>query len=328
LEPEPDNVRNELKALRTEVEALRRLCLHSKQVDLVDWGGLRVFMFMDDLAYQQVAEEYRYGNTDCRPRLQLPSRPPAEVIRAKDADVLERLAAHMALHSLPFSHFDFGCQYGSGVMATTARFEAMGLACSVFAFDCGTAAALVPSNLALNGFAGSIHFERLAIGDSPGFAIVSSHIGHSEDCKVVNRYLHLEHTSWVVPRESIDSYVARHSIGSHLLMKIDTQGGEFEVWNGLQQCVRDRFVQGVIEFTPTALENRIQPGKLLARILATHHVLDGVARDAHGRFRALTQEDIARFVSEVRERDCEYTDLVFIPRNLPAVETLLQNLTD
>ena len=62
-----EKLKRDLEALRDEVRVLRKLALHCRQVDLVDWGGLRAFMYMDDLTYFQVEERFKHSN-DTAPR--------------------------------------------------------------------------------------------------------------------------------------------------------------------------------------------------------------------------------------------------------------------
>jgi FkbM family methyltransferase len=254
------------------------------------------------------------------------------VLARADASWVEVLAAHLTTHSLSFVHFDFGCQYGTGVMNSARMLDAMDLTVPIYAFDCGTAAALVPHNLALNRMERRIHFEPLAIGDSTGFAILSSQIEHSEDCKIVNRLMQFESTSWIVHRDSIDEYVSRNNIAGHLLLKVDTQGAEIEVWKGLERCRHDGLVLGKFEFTPTALETRIVPGDWLAELMREHHVLDlhsgtGADSETAAGLRLLAQADCGTFAQEVAERGGGWTDVLVIPRSLPGVDALLQRLT-
>jgi FkbM family methyltransferase len=330
-------LKRDLEALRAEVGLLRKLALHCRQVDLLDWGGLRTFIYMDDLAYYQAGESFKHS-TDTTPRLlpALPRKNPAEVLNGVDASWIEVLAAHMATCNLSFVHFDFGCQYGSGAMQTARLLDAIGLNCPIYAFDCGTAAALVPFTLALNRMERRIHFEPLAIGDSTGFAILSSQIEHSEDCKIVNRLMQYESTSWIVQRDSIDEYVSRNEIQGHLLLKVDTQGAEIEVWKGLERCRRDRLVMGNFEFTPTALETRISPGDWLNELMREHRVLDlhpgtgnmlAYPSGTGAGLRLLAETDCGAFAREVAQRKCGWTDVLLIPRGLPGVDALLRRLT-
>lgn len=329
LKKDLEALQAEVKALQAEVKALRKLTLHRRQVDLLNWGALRAFMYMDDLAYELASESYKHC-TDMvpRPPLALPRKTPSEVWQCPDASWLEVLAAHLTIRHLNFVHFDFGCQYGTSAMQAARLMDAMGLDSPVYAFDCGSASDLVPYNLALNRMERRIHFEPLAIGGSTGFAILSSQVGHSEDCKIVNRLMQYESTSWIVRRDSLDEYVLRNEIQEHLLLKVDTQGGEIEVWKGLDRCRRDRLVMGAFEFTPSALETRVSPAAWLADLMQEHHVMD-LPKPSAGMSsgRLLGETDCEDFAREVAQGKAGWTDILVIPRTLPGIDTLLHRLT-
>jgi len=117
------------------------------------------------------------------------------------------------------------------------------------------------------------------------------------------------------------------------VVKVDTQGAEWEVWRGMQGTVASRPVTVMTEFTPWTFEGRAHPSTFLREISARYHLIDlrprnmsgGVDETALDCFR-VPPEHIDRFVELVAGSSCGWTDLLCIPRAPSWSEDLLEAL--
>lgn len=88
----------------------------------------------------------------------------------------------------------------------------------------------------------------------------------------------------------------------------------------------ERLTSFVAEFTPHALRTRVDPAAWLSDFAAEFYLLD--VPDAHGptdqTYRMIEASDCATFAAEVDQRPSLYTDILFLPKNLPNVDSLLE----
>lgn len=318
-----DALASKLAELETEVAQLRRLATFRRQIGLIDFGELRGFMYVDDLGYQQTRPEQRTGDIQRTIADPLP-KDIATTYDDRRSTLLEILFCHHWLHGLEFTVLDIGCQYGFSAISTARNIQAFGKSNLVIAFDPGVAAELVPHNLLMNGMESRIRFERMAISKTCGPRIVYTELEHSENNRIVNRTQGQEAISYAVMATSLDAYCR---FPGHLIVKIDTQGAEPEVFGGMAQLLADRLVTAVTEFTPHAMATQVQPAEWLAHQMELFHVFDAGHLDlVIGPGHQVHKVELAGFVERVDASPSRYTDLLMVPRHLPAVNELLSRI--
>jgi FkbM family methyltransferase len=333
LEKEIAEVRNrEIGEIYREIASLRSGLLAGRQVDLVDFGQLRAFMYVDDMGYRVIAPEYKQKTAVPVERdLSQPFRTAEERYDNPAEPLISMLLSHYWVHGLDFTYFDIGCQYGLSAMATAHVILSAGRQNRVYAFDPGIAAALVPFNLQINRMEGRVVFEAVAIANHGLPGIVYAELGQSENNRVVNRDLRTEAFSRVVPCKTVDRVVAERGITNHLIVKMDTQGGEPEVFDGMERTVRERWVTCVAEFVPGAIATRRPPADWLRRLGESFRIFDIQENDmylkASHRVTPVDKSKLSEFVEIVDRREPPYTDLLLIPKNLPGFAALDQRLT-
>jgi hypothetical protein len=142
---------------------------------------------------------------------------------------------------------------------------------------------------------------------------------------MVNREPGSEVKSWVSRSISIDEYVSRNNIADNLILIIDTQGGEYEVIEGMKSVIKSRCVSYIVEFTPWALRTRIEPIDFLSMIGTETYLFN---LPEHNRpIRAIKTDEYAEFVSEVDGYIGRWTDILVIPKKLPGVESLREEIS-
>jgi len=320
-----------LRQLETRLDQLHAAFTSTKRVGVLNYGTHALFMYADDLVYQKAAESLRVSHLD---RWWIPrpvAYPPLSKVYADPAQpLLMRLLAHFWTHGLDASFLEIGCQYGSTAVTVAQFCRQFSRRRVVHVFEPGIAGALAPYNLRLNGVDQDVVFNRTAATDKSRPLVLFSEFGHSENNRIVNRTLENESLSYVTDAIAIDDYVEYANVAPHLILEIDTQGGEIEVWAGLQATIARRTVTAIVEFTPHALEGRIDPAEWLRELARTHIVLDTGSSDAwrstSGTARIAPIGDSEAFVASVRERPDAYTDLLLIPYTLPHRSALLDLL--
>lgn len=322
----------EIKTLQEQVTSLRNGIQAGRQVDLVDFGQLRVFMYVDDMGYRVIPPEYKNNVSGPVDRdLSQPARTPQERYDDPGEPLISLLLSHYWVHGLEFAYLDVGCQYGTSAMATAQVILASGRRNPVFAFDPGTAGALVPFNLVLNGMEDRVTFEAVAISNHNLPGIVYAEAGQSENNRIVNRDLRTEAVSRVIRCKTVDQILTERGVATDLIVKLDTQGGEPEVFQGMERTLRERNVLCVSEFVPDAIATRVDPTDWLSLLSRDFHFFDIVDNDMYlKRSHKLTPVDSAAlpaFVSAVANRQPAYTDLLMVPRKLPGYAALAERLT-
>jgi FkbM family methyltransferase len=225
---------------------------------------------------------------------------------------------HYWSERLPVTYIDVGCKYGTGALVTALYIADRGYTNRVIAFEPGLAAGLVEANIRLNGMEGHVTFERMAVSDTTGLTIMFGESGHTENCRIVNRDVSTETDSWVVDTVSLDDYLAQRGVDGHLVVKIDTQGAEWQVIQGMQRALAERLVTYLTEFTPWAIGTTIDPVEFLIRIGEGADLVEMAS--AH---RLIRPADYTQFAAAVDATPGRYTDILVIPARLPGRDRLL-----
>jgi len=203
----------------------------------------------------------------------------------------------------------------------------------VICFDPGRVRSLVNYNISVNGMKDLVHFEPLAISSTTCPRILHYQVGHSEDHHLVDRGENPDIFSYVVDSSSIDDYVRDHDINHHLIIKIDTQGAEWEVFQGMKRVMEHAYVSYVMEFTPREIARRLDPVLFLKKVGKDAVILDlsmldisKVTVDQEGTVRRIEPDDYEEFVEKLSSSAPDWTDLLVIPRNLPDADRLIQHI--
>lgn len=322
---------DQVSRLKSELSRLNEVVTSGRIVDLVDFGELRVFMYTNDLSYLQLQDKYRRHtpSANCRD-FSTPYRSPSERYHTDREPLFSFLLSHYWLHHLDFAVFDVGCQYGTSAMAAAQVILSSGNTNHVYAFDPGEAGRLAQYNIILNGLQRHVTFERLAVSKGTFPGLVFTETGHSENNRLVNRTPSIESSSYVVMCTSIDEYVAEKSLSGHCVVKVDTQGGEVEVFEGMDHLRHSRYVTCISEFVPDAIATRVSPVEWLTRVSEGCSIFEtpdvNMFLSPSHSLRYVPRDTVPRFVNEIRARPTGYTDIVLIPETLPGHSVLARRL--
>jgi len=314
----------ELEATVLSEQARRN---RGEEIDLVDLGPLKVFHYTDDLMYHRVppaARNYRLKAEDLQ---RVRNRPKTSTVEElydqpqSGASLPSLVMAHYWKMGLEFVYVDVGCQYGTTALLAALAIASCGRKNKVVAFEPGKAGDLAPFNIALNGFGDGVVFEPLAVSNLTAPFVLYGETGHTENNRIVNRHPGSEAFSRVVNATTIDDYFRQRGIHSQVIMKVDTQGAEPEVWAGMERVLAEKFTTVIIEFTPSALVTRVAPLEFL-RLIAR----DAQLYDIRPSIRSLDPTRFHEFTEQVSRSRDGWTDLLIVPRKLPGFEELARRL--
>ncbi len=327
-----------LSELQHQLAGLRQCVLQRSRVDVVKRGDIKLFMYTDDASYLVLAENekhYQLTAQDYQPPEAAATQPDAAAFfrrEVAEGSLTTALLTHYWAHGLEFAVIDVGASYGFESIYTAQYIRRCGRANRVVAFEPGVAGTLLEHNVVLNHVAGLLTVERAAVSNLTGPMLMFGESGRSRNNRIVNRRPEGEDFSYVTQVHALDTYVERHGLGKHFIVKIGTQGAEPEMLKGMQRMLADRYTTLIIEFSPQAIRGRTAPHDFLASLACLGTVCDlgqrgPLAFIAGRRLRLVDVEDFERFSEVVQNRPDSWSDLLVIPHQLPGEEELLAALT-
>lgn len=288
-----------------------------KKVDLLDFGPVSIFMYVDDLAYQNTPQSVR--NYDIEKHIEKMNNTNRSSWSSLDSpdklNLLPWICRHYQQNSLPFIFFDVGCQYGAYSLYVAHIFRECGWVNRIIAFDIGNARDLVEYNIELNQQKDRVVFEPLAVSNHCLPSLVYTEYGRSENNRIVNRDHSSEYESYVVRSTTIDEYIDRNNIHENIVIKVDAQGGEYEIWQGMQKCLANRVVTALLEFTPHAIQSRIKSHDFLLMLSRDAFLIDVPPLDEP--VRRIDPVGLIEFSNDVSCRKTQSTDILLVSKKLP-----------
>ena len=132
----------------------------------------------------------------------------------------------------------------------------------MIAFEPGIAGELLPYNVELNGLQDTVTVERLAVSFASLPTLFFYEAGNSEDSRILERKTIYKRTKALTVRcTTVDDYLAAHHLDCFPIVKIDTQGAEPDVLEGMQQTRTAKPVPIILEFSPWHLQ--VDPGEFV-----------------------------------------------------------------
>ncbi len=231
---------------------------------------------------------------------------------------------------LEFALIDVGAKYGLSTILAANYIHGCGHEGPIIAFEPGAAAELIACNLALNHLDSRVVLELKAVSDRCGEAVIYSEPGHPEDNHLIRRNVDRHFDTKVVPIVSLDSYAELNRIAPPVVLKVDTQGAEWEVWLGMRRLVQAGPVTLMTEFTPWTFEGRSNPARFLGELAQHYYLVNmnpknmaGSFQDTDAGFQLIPPQSFERFTRFIAASAFGWTDLLCIPRKLPNSRQLL-----
>lgn len=307
-----------------------------ERIDLVEIEGHFLFTYTNDWFYRARTTEKSRGKT-YRDIVNYKNK--NKYFATKNVDEFidnwnETIALDLLVLALLFKHsggrqiglIDVGCLYGLVSMDYAKFCKNYGVVPCHFAFDPGLAGNLTSSNFINNGYT-NIKFYPYAISDFDGYVRLNYEIGNNEDSRIVNPGKTVFSFNNVVKSIRLDTFLKDYPDLNSIFVKIDTQGAEKDVFEGLEQTLKQRTAAGIFEFAPGCLGSTSDSIFLLELFRENYYLYDVGAR--RNRLVRIHPGKELNIVNKASSGQYAWTDIVFIPKNMncaDVIERKLQNM--
>ena len=255
----------------------------------------------------------------------------AEVWNVRGLNPLMIGALHLQRHGRPLEYVDVGANVGLTVFGAAIFFKRLGFDVPVAAFEPHPGVYdLLRRGIAANGLSGAITAYDVALSDRSGEA--SFHVTPAQtpassllDAAVTREYVQGFQDVRVQVRR-FDQLIA-HRPDRDLVVKIDAEGYDFKVLDGMGELTGPRSCLIQIEFFPMLLTTYSDPCEYLTQI-EKHFALFDVA-SASSRAVGSGPASLAAYVAEVASRrPLGAGDLLLVPRALPGFDDFCARILD
>jgi FkbM family methyltransferase len=300
-------------------------------VRLVEIAGLYLLYYATDHAFANIME-------DTRARLVTPDQIKIEW-RTGDADidvawdvkgmgVFSLASIHYWRHNLDFDYVDIGANVGLTAIAQSVFSKRCGKANKTYAFEPGRVFPLLQRAVQLNQIQDVTTCVRAALtnynGSATFYLTPAQHAASSLLVEAVARPGVVESAETVVDAMTFDSFVKQMRAANGLLAKIDTEGADFKVLDGMCRTLADRRCTIQIELYPALVDAYADPAVCLCSLAADFMLIDvGVVPPLQI---GSGQAEIAAFVEDVRARANPVTDVFLVPKRLPGATDLVSRI--
>jgi FkbM family methyltransferase len=319
--------------LAADYDRLQRRVRFNSRIDVLNTGVAKLVVFSNDFGYQFTPESsrnYRLSAKDYAPPdwTEQPVEPKTLFRREPYyANVTTLILTHAWANGLDMSVIDIGASYGLECIYTAQFARRCGRTVRIIGFEPGIAGEFTELNARLNHVADMITVVRAAVGNFNGPMLLTGEIGHSENNRIVNPKEDREVVCFPIEVVTLDRYLSEHGIDGPLMVKIDTEGAEPEVIDGMRETLAERIAVLVVEFSPDSVGDRVAPAVFLKRLGDIGTVIDlnqsGPMAMVGDGLRPVPPQEFTAFAEEVRHRSCGWSDVLVIPYNLPDREALL-----
>jgi len=299
----------------------------SNEIDLVNLGLISAYLFKNDLTYKLIPENLRSYNIEEHNIKQTDVQKNELEILWKEpffnntVKILKKIITHYWSNNINFSLIDVGCNYGL-VSITLANFiKNNGKTNKIFAFDCGLASSLCKKNIELNQLEDIITFEKKAICDGSYAKKVYFDHQHTEDNHIVKRE-GIDLPFYEINGMSLDEYF--HDYNENFIIKIDTQGAEPLVFDGMRKILNEKFPTVLFEFTPWAYKLTIKPIEFFNKIPHNYTIFN--VNGETNKIEQIEKAKIESFITEISKKSPYWTDLLLIHESTKKYDELLNQL--
>ena len=300
-------------------------------VRLVGIAGLYLLYYATDHAFAHVMQD---------PRARLLTLDQIKIEwRTGDADIdvawslngmgLFSLASiHYWRHGVDFDYVDIGANVGLNAIAQSVFYKRCNKANRIYAFEPGRVFSLLERAVKLNQIDDMTTCVRAALTDHDGSATFyltpAQSAASSLLVEATMRPGIVESAKTVVDAIRFDRFARQMRPAGGLLAKIDAEGADFKVLDGMRHTLSDRLCTIQIELYPALVDAYTDPAVRL-RSLADDFALIDVGVTPHIQIGA-GQADIAAFVGNVRSRANPTTDVFLVPKKLPGSAHLVARI--
>jgi FkbM family methyltransferase len=300
-------------------------------VKLVEIAGLYVLYYSADHAFAHAMQ-------DPRARLIAPEQVNvAWQVGDADADIAWLLAGmglfslasiHYWRNGLDFDYVDVGANVGLTTIAQSVFFKRCDKANKTYAFQPGRVFSLLERSVKLNRIDDMTTCHPVALTDRDGLAkfylTPAQTAASSLLVEATERPGVVTSIETVVETIKFDHFANRMRPAAGLLAKIDAEGADFNVLDGMRQTLANRVCTIQIELYPALADPYTNCVDRL-HSLAADFVLIDVGASPPVEIGS-ERSDIMTFVNDVRKRAVPATDVFLVPKKLPRFADLVRRI--
>jgi len=246
----------------------------------------------------------------------------------KDLPFSAWASLHCRRIGLDFDFLDIGANLGMEGIAQATLHKRCGWPNRVYLFEPSDIFELVQKSVQLNRVADIATVVHVAVSDKESrekFYFLPTASGGSSLLaeKVSDIKERTDVREIDVATTTVDNFVRQHlRPAPALIVKIDTEGADFKVLEGMRMTLQKRIVIAQIEFIPSLIESYTSPVARLAELAKSFLLINA----GHGLQKHLIpSHEIEQFVEKARHAQ-HPPDIYLIPRQLPLAANLLENI--
>lgn len=345
------DITNQKYSLENRIARLEALFNYSviKEIDLVSYYGDLYFWYTKDQSYNWIKPapltilNYTPSEQDFLP-------PEPITISLEDSyeeydlnkqkifemDVKNFLFLHLWLNEVDFTYIDIGANMGTTTVPAAKFFQKYQKENKIISFEPGIVYNLLNQTIKINRISELVTLENIAISNQNRPVIIKSLLEHSESNSIID----IDSSNSPIPLAScnlvegmrLDEYVQQKGITNDLVVKIDTEGNDSLVIEGMNQLIPSQVAILIFEFTPVLLRSFLPPENILSDLNEKYILLNMLTFTAFPFWKCSLisgEDDIwLKFTQQVQDFPRGWTDVLAIRRDLPNLDKLIAKLTN
>lgn len=300
-------------------------------VSLVELAGLYLFYFEDDHAFTHVLQDPRarvVNPADVRITWKPGDFDWRTAWDVKGMGVFSLASIHYWRHGIDFDYADIGANVGLTTVSQGVFYKRCGMNTMVYAFEPGEVFSLLYAAVGINQIDDIAVCVRAAVSDQAGS--VEFHLTPAQSSAssllpaVISRPGVVRSKSILVDAVTFDGFAKQLRPAPGLLVKIDAEGADFKVIDGMRHVLADRVCTMQIELYPALADGYCDPVRRLTEFTQEFDMIDVGSRP----YQIIGSEaaSVAAFVRRVRERQTPTTDIFLVPKKLKSAEGLISRI--
>ena len=194
---------------------------------------------------------------------------------------------------------------------------------------------MVPFNLMLNDLDTLAEFHQIAIGNGQKPLVMYYEPGYSEHNRSLNPQQSAQGSvtfSYPAACTTLDSFCASHGIEGYVIAKLDTEGSEPLIVEGMKKMMETKPVTFITEYSPSNFPPQHEK-EYLEVLLQTYTLIDigalqGAESGCERQGFQIPAERLDEYVEYVKQQSFGWVDILALPRNLSHIEELLSLVSD
>jgi FkbM family methyltransferase len=304
---------------------------YSRQITLVDIADMYIYYYTDDHAYKyalqdprakeiskvKIIQKWVFGDVNA-----------SDAWRLKGMGIFSLISLHYWNNDLKFSYIDIGANYGMTTIAQAIFYKRCGKMNGVYAFEPGEIFPLLKESVYINRVDNIVECIEAAASDQPGKVRFHNTPRQSPASSLLSAAVSRTGVEEVKTKEvncvTIDDFVKTIPDTEGLLIKIDAEGADFKVVDGMNNCLKEKICCFQIELFPSLLETYANISEIINGLLKHFYVID------NGQFpgEIINNDMLLGYIVRVKETKLLSSDLLMIPKRLPSAEILVERIVN